>query len=362
MIVFIAKYPNFEEYKEGMAQRIISIDEGLEKKERIYLDLSFRKHWKMNLTKENNVNILHLNSLVHIFYLISYLLKAEYIYVHSIFNFFRIIHLFPLLLKKKIILDLHGVVPEEMEYESTFLKSKLFTFIELLAVMCSKRIICVTDAMKVYIEKKYFYLNKKSYLVLPIINELDDNIDINLLNKIQTKYGINDLDIVIIYVGNIQKWQNIDLMMKLVKKNEYVNNLKYIFLTNEVKEMKSLAKSYDIIVDKNIYIETAAKNELATYYSLSNYGLILRDEHILNKVSNPTKLSEYLNFGIIPIVLYDDIGDYKTLEYDFIKIDSIKNNLSDFTKKRSDKNKQIISLLKDKFLKNRSIIFQEEIL
>lgn len=214
--------------------------------------------------------------------------------------------------------------------------------------------------MKNFIKKKYKFLYKKDYLLLPILNELNNDIDNDILETVKKKYQINDNDIVIIYAGNTQKWQNVDLMIEFVKKYKDIEKVKFIFLTNEINKFKSLFLSNNLIINKGIYIDSVSKEDLPIYYSLATYGFILRDNHILNKVSNPTKLSEYLQFGIIPIVLSEDIGDYKEMGYEYIKVDNINNELFQFQLMKSYENIKIINLLKEIFLKNRKDIFDKE--
>lgn len=75
---------------------------------------------------------------------------------------------------------------------------------------------------------------------------------------------------------------------------------------------------------------------------LAHYGFILRDKHILNRVAAPTKMVEYLFFGIIPIVKYEEIGDVLKLGYEYI---SYKSDLSNLEPKKSKKNENIAMTL-----------------
>ena len=61
---------------------------------------------------------------------------------------------------------------------------------------------------------------------------------------------------------------------------------------------------------------------------------------LFNKVSNPTKLSEYLAFGITPIVLNPDVGDYFAMGYDYITLEDITTQLKCV---KSIKNKELFN-------------------
>ena len=46
-----------------------------------------------------------------------------------------------------------------------------------------------------------------------------------------------------------------------------------------------------------------------------DFGFILRENHVINKVSSPIKLLEYTSSGVIPI-LTDSVGDYPMIMKD----------------------------------------------
>ncbi len=349
MIVFIANYPIGDEAKEGMAQRILSIDDASKEQERIYLNLSFKKNWKRKEKKFNEISILNLNSFLHIYTILSYLIKADFIYIHSIFNYLRVSHMSFFLIFKKVILDFHGVVPEELRFEKLYLKSIFFQIIELFSVLCSWKLIYVTYSMKEYLESKYFWLKYKKSVVLPIVPQNEYVCDANEINLLKEKYNIVDADIVFIYSGNLQKWQNIDLMLENVTKICLLHSRKFIFLTNDIKNMEKKIAEYGLNKYKNIYVTSVSKDKLGVFYSIATYGFILRDLHILNRVSNPTKLSEYLMYGMIPIVLSDEIGDYKKYGYKNIFIEDLIRNMDSVSYEKSDINKSIMKKQKEDF-------------
>lgn len=87
--------------------------------------------------------------------------------------------------------------------------------------------------------------------------------------------------------------------------------------------------------------------------SIAIVGFVLRDEHILNSVANPTKLVEYMWCGIIPIVKYEDLGDYSDLGYEYIKYDNITSNMR---QKKSFKNSEIIKNISNNKFSMKAII------
>ncbi len=67
--------------------------------------------------------------------------------------------------------------------------------------------------------------------------------------------------------------------------------------------------------------DSVPPEELAAKLSQFEFGLILREDSIVNQVSSPTKMAEYLSHGVIPIVDSPAIGDYPTFGYQFVRLD-----------------------------------------
>ena len=64
-------------------------------------------------------------------------------------------------------------------------------------------------------------------------------------------------------------------------------------------------------------VDTLPADELKKEYEKAQYGFTLRDNIIVNEVACPTKLIDYVKYGIIPILKSDKIGDFveNGLEY-----------------------------------------------
>ena len=92
MVSIIAVYPNKENEKDGMMQRIAAIDSVIDSTERNYLEISFRKNWIYKKKEiKNNICCYKLNFFLHFILIIYLCMKSEVLYVHSIYNSFKII-------------------------------------------------------------------------------------------------------------------------------------------------------------------------------------------------------------------------------------------------------------------------------
>lgn len=109
-------------------------------------------------------------------------------------------------------------------------------------------------------------------------------------------------------------------MVDCIKKTEGLNYL-YIILTGEKEE--AIKRLHTCCCNmNNVILDSVFPEELYKYYSIAHYGFLLRDDHVLNEVAAPTKLTEYLYYGIVPILKFEEIGDRAFYHYEYILYNS----------------------------------------
>ena len=331
-MLFISHYPNEQSIADGMAQRIKNVDNIFINQDKIYLQLSLRHNFKKSIIKYKNIEIVKLNYILHFFDITKYIKNAKLIYVHSIYNYWKLIPFIKKTKNTQIILDAHGAVPEEINFTNKKIQCFIYNKIERLAFRRIDLCITVNQAMKNHFSAKYNKY-KGDFIICPIlsINVFNDaKIDVNKLKK---SLNINSDTVVFIYSGNTQKWQNIQIMLEKIKSLK-TKKYKFIILTKEINIFQNLLLKFNVDTE-NVILKNISPEKLGEYYQSAHYGFVLRDEHVLNKVACPTKLVEYLYYGIIPIVKFDDIGDFKKLGYEYIKIENENINMD---KNKSQKN------------------------
>lgn len=317
MVLFLVKYPVGESVKEGMSQRILNIDSFYNHEKRVYLDISISR----NLSSRKNViddklTVYHYNAFLHCLSILKYFKVASKIYIHSVYNVLPSL-LFILLFSKHYILDVHGVVPEENEMIGKTFRRKIYDFAEYVIFHKTDiTAVVVTNNMKEHYQKKFANNNAKfvNYIIFP--NNLKNiSLDMNVISEDRVN---------IVYAGNLQKWQNIDLMIRTITKLMDHQNYYFYILTGEPAKMQELLMQK--VIDFNrISLQSLPPYELERVYKLCHYGFVLRDDIIVNNVACPTKIIEYMHYGIIPIVLNDKIGDFKEYDYESVKIDYLDN-------------------------------------
>ena len=334
-ILFLNSYPTTEEQKtDGYFKRVLFIDNVFDSYLKCYINESknvknpvveriFEKTLQINIPIVDTYPENIINLLVTLF---------PNVYAHSIY---------PLLSnnKKKIFLnavnriwDVHGIVPEEHKLKGDNAKTVEFiNTIEKCIYEHASIIIVVTNALKSHLSIKYRDVSqfKKKHILLPLSPiYVEDNI----------KYDLSSLEKpIVIYSGGNQIWQQVDKMLDFVYENK--NKFRFIFLSpnfNEVREQYSIQFNGEIFPGVVNFVTTYNMPE---YYKIAHYGLVLREDIDVNHVSCPTKLIDYMSYGIVPIVDCEDIGDFKENGYKFLQYNNINvlkvNDYLDFKRQNS---------------------------
>lgn len=199
---------------------------------------------------------------------------------------------------KQKLLDFHGVVPEEVRLAGEMERSFHMDAIESVAICSATHLICVTDAMVRHYQNKYGDLGKPMYCI-PIMVDIPE--------KYQSlKHGGGEN--ITIYSGGLDPWQNIAFVRQLLN----LNTGKSIIITPDIEASQRLISSDDELASEDIYYVTPKDdNDIWSLYARARYGIVVRNDCIVNKVACPTRLVEYCAAGIVPIFLSDDIGDFK---------------------------------------------------
>lgn len=295
-IIIMGPYPSSENEKDGMIQRIKAIDEILSDNKRLYITLDQRAGVLPAVENISaNCSVFKANLFIYFIPVWIYILISNSVlYCHSVIEATKALG--PILLGKKHFIDLHGVVPEEMEYAGRARLSSLFGFTEKIVMSRAALIIVVTKKMMSHLSEKY-PLHGRDVLYLPIFQSSAARGCIEQRTAARA---------VAVYAGGIQPWQNIEKMLQLACDNKEID---FIFLVSNSDAFK--AKYRDFIINcNNLTIDSVPHAGVQTYYRQADFGLVLRDDIIVNRVACPTKLVEYIEAGLIPIIGDCNIGDF----------------------------------------------------
>lgn len=206
--------------------------------------------------------------------------------------------------------DVHGSVPEEYALNGDELGARLANEVEETLYARADVIVCVNKAMERHLREKHGDTCAR-FVTLPIFTPgMLEPVD--CLNEKHLAHG--DLPRVI-YAGGLQKWQNVALMQDIMKKT--MDSYEHHVFIPCPEEFNALWGARAPL--KNALVSSRTPEEMAQEYRACHYGLVLRDDIVVNNVACPTKLVEYLQYGIVPVLKSEKIGDFAQAGMRYIK-------------------------------------------
>ena len=228
--------------------------------------------------------------------------------------------------RKKIFYWVQGAVPEESFLRhSSKVRYYFLSTIEYLALLISHKNIFVSTEMKSYLERK----TKRAFthsVIVPCISEFSYD------GSAKEKDSF-------VYIGGMSAWQRVDIMLQMFNEilklkphaHLYIATLEKDKAHQEVKKHleSSNIKSVTVLSINN-------REEIPHFLSTKEYGFLIREDIVVNNVSSPIKLAEYLSCGV-NLIISDAVSSYASIveeESAGIKIssnDNIIKKLQSFT-------------------------------
>lgn len=205
----------------------------------------------------------------------------------------------------ELILDVHGDSYDEYLLRSPNNKKIADILLRDMGngLKLSDHIIFVSENLKSQYEK-YFKKKIENYSIISC------GVD---LTRFKDSYPTIDSEnkdkIILGYLGGLQKWQCIDTILDIIiSLREKFKNIDFYLYTNSDIPEKIKAK-LDIIGKENYMVKSLTFDNVPSNLSKLDAGLLIRDDLVLNKVSSPTKILEYLGAGV-PLICNQYSGDY----------------------------------------------------
>lgn len=310
-LCIVAPYYTEEKKSDGYFRRVIFSDTLLESVPRVFLDLenpSPTTHFT-RIDKNKIVINFSPNKLIRRIVPFFIFLFCHRAYYESVWQVRKPFLKFPFL---KNYVDVHGSVPEEEFLGKRYQSAQTYSEIEEATIHYAKHLFCVSEAMIAHFHKKYGKKVKATMSVLPIMDEQTFETENFIKKKYRQKPNI-------IYAGGIFEWQNIELMQKVI--NSQINSAKYDIYT---PTPNLFWKTWKSPKNRNkITVKSAKPGYLfKNVYPGANYGFALRDDIVVNNVACPTKITEYLRFGIIPILKTPNVGDFVSLGMQYLSLEN----------------------------------------
>ncbi len=299
-VCFPVRFPEDKDLQDGFYQRVKAIDDLLaEYANRIYIrtDGSAKQFFsKSRVIKERCVELKISRRYPWQVQKSKSLVRGNIGYLHSILSLESEVSQRIFESCFSIILDIHGAVPEEaqmMGVES--IRIDRLKTLERAIVERAKLVVGVSKALMHHVAKNE---NRAEKILLPVA-------DIDVLRSELRK---KEPDLVI-YAGGVQAWQQLEKMLAFVQAHP---ELRFVFLSRDGDVIRShYREQYGVDFPGEVF--AVPPIELGKWYEKASFGLILRADSVVNRVASPTKMMEYLKWGVIPILDFGEIGDFRDL-------------------------------------------------
>jgi len=196
------------------------------------------------------------------------------------------------------IFDMHGAYPEELRMYGREQQATIDEAQEGLAMQHGQCLVCVTKSMMEHLKQKYGSIPEK-VILLPILDE-------KRLRQCLAIEKKQECRMTVVYAGGMQKWQNVKMMQDAIHQTQ--DRFSYRIFTPSPEAFWKQWKHW--WKPKNLEVCAKTPDEVIKAYASCDYGFMLRDDIVVNRVACPTKLVEYLAAGIIPILTSTRIGDF----------------------------------------------------
>lgn len=160
--------------------------------------------------------------------------------------------------------------------------------------------ICVNDQLKKLLSNRHPEFASK-FRVLPTgVDTHRFYFDLKERNKIRKDLNIEG-KLVFVFCGSLYySWQNISTTLNFFKtiKNRY-KNAYFILLTSKADFpiAEEFIKKYDISCN-DLLLRNVPNEEVRGFLNASDIGVLLRHDHIMNRVASPGKIGEYVACGL----------------------------------------------------------------
>lgn len=244
---------------------------------------------------------------------------------------------------KKTIYDGRAAVAAEVtEYNVTGSSKldELFIKSENIAINKADYFISVSKKLVEYWEEKLsrsIPLEKYSIIPCTLTSQKIEAINHVVSDKIR-----------VVYSGGTGAWQSFEKVVNLLDKlMTEQSNVEALFLTKGNVFLEKLIQKYPDRCERKWLDHSEVYNTLSN----CDYGILLREDKVTNRVASPVKFAEYLNAGL-KVLISPNIGDFSsfTLEHDCGVI--VGNEISNLGKPSWDDKSKAKELCKKYYLKS----------
>lgn len=316
-VIVLGGYPHTDRLSDGYFQRIAQLEEALQPASNLYVE--FKPKPTHPPASASSAWVIYLGGrsisyrVLSIISVLLCTLKSKAILSHSVLPISSywmraLIRIAP----RPFVIDLHGVVPEEFLLTGDPVNHARFNSIERFAIRRAVAVIAVSNNMIKHLKEKYGEPVGRKALLIPVVPGNDQT------PKFESRKRIAGS---VVYSGGLHPWQQPSLTMAtLCGAPKGFKTYFYCPFPEEAQRLVPASCANSPIIRK------LPHRELMEELEKIEFGLVLREENIVNLVASPTKLGEYISRGVIPILSTPIIGDFEQLGLQYIAVNEFRNS------------------------------------
>lgn len=213
--------------------------------------------------------------------------------------------------RSKLIIDLHGAVPEEIAFHYPPSKRREVAVkqeieIESDIIMNSDFVVCQSDNMINHLKNKYPIARTRFHQFQCSVKSDLFQFDLDKRASFRRKLDLQEDEILFVYCGSFHKWQNVQYSVEVFAEYLKVGDSSAVLLIlspSSGDDLLNFAHGLGLS-ERNLKILKVLHEEVSDYLSAADIGFLIRDDSVVNFVASPTKLGEYLACGLPVIVGY----------------------------------------------------------
>lgn len=201
---------------------------------------------------------------------------------------------------KPVICWIQGILPEEsyMRNESN-LRKYILSSIEKRALKSIDFTIYVSRKMQEHYKEKYGVYSDRAYIMPCFSMEASE---VELQSEIIEKN-------IFLYSGRLDVWQCFEKTIYLYKEIEdRYGDTKFLVMTHQKEDAERIIQNSGI---KHYEVDYATGLEYQEKIKQCKFGFCIRGNNVVNHVATPTKFSDYIGNGIIPIYSKNTVDFYE---------------------------------------------------
>jgi hypothetical protein len=183
-------------------------------------------------------------------------------------------------------------------------------YTEYKTLIAADKIFVVSNILKNYFIAN-FKIREDKFVLYPCLSDAYKFFcDETMRDTVRRELNISKQTKVFLYAGGISAGWHIstDLFRFFDLVNLKGEDIRFLFLTKDYTEINNLLDQFPRLKD-NLISKSVENDQMVKYLNAADYGILFREDTIMNNVASPTKFAEYMLCGL-PTLISEGVGDY----------------------------------------------------